>query len=308
MAIKPAQMICPKNKWSIKCPYPMMGEFIVVHNTANDACARNEITYMNSNNDSTSFHFAVDDKEVVQGLPLNRNGWHAGDSNGRGNRKGIGIEICYSRSGGERFIKAEKLAAKFITQLLKERGWGLEKVTKHQDYSGKYCPHRTLDLGWQRFLHMIQAELNDTTDSKPTTSNKAPIDIYYCVKTQKHGWLPEVKNLQDYAGWQDSPIIGIAMKASSGVLKYQAHVKGGGWLGVITGYDINDYISGYAGNGKPIDAIRVWYEGDMVAKCRVAPVGGNYYDWQKDTQTTGGQDGYAGLFGQSIGRIQVVIV
>ena len=65
------------------------------------------------------------------------------DGHGKGNMQGIAIEICYSKSGGDRFIKAEKNAAKFIAQLLKERGWGIDKVTKHQDYSSKYCPHRT---------------------------------------------------------------------------------------------------------------------------------------------------------------------
>lgn len=161
MAISPVQQICPSTKWNIKCPYAMTPEFIVVHNTANDASALNEITYMNNNDAQVSYHFAVDDKEVRQGLPLNRNGWHAGDgANGKGNRKGIGIEICYSLSGGTRFTAAEKLAAKFIAQLLNERGWGMDKVTKHQDYSGKYCPHRTLDLGWDRFKGMVQTELN----------------------------------------------------------------------------------------------------------------------------------------------------
>lgn len=38
---------------------------IVVHNTANDASAKNEIEYMQNNNKQTSFHYAVDDKEVI---------------------------------------------------------------------------------------------------------------------------------------------------------------------------------------------------------------------------------------------------
>lgn len=161
MAITPRQMLCPSSKWNIKCPYTMTAEYITVHNTANDASAQNEITYMNTNNNQVSFHFAVDDKEVVQGIPMNRNAWHAGDGgNGTGNRKTIGIEICYSLSGGDRFIAAEKLAAQFIAQLLNERGWGIDKVKKHQDWSGKYCPHRTLDMGWSRFLGMVETELN----------------------------------------------------------------------------------------------------------------------------------------------------
>jgi len=159
--MKVIQNLVLASKYNIKCPYPMVAEFIVMHNTANDASAANEVAYMISNNNQVSFHYAVDDKEIVQGIPENRNAWHAGDgANGQGNRKGLSIEICYSKSGGQRFIEAEKLAAKFIAFKLKEKGWGIDKVKKHQDFSGKYCPHRTLDMGWQRFLDMVQAELN----------------------------------------------------------------------------------------------------------------------------------------------------
>lgn len=160
-----------ESKYSVKCPYSMTPEFIVVHNTANDASAANEVKYMISNNNQVSFHFAVDDKEIVQGLPLDRNAWACGDgANGKGNRKGIQIEICYSKSGGVRFENAEKNAAKFIAQLLKERGWGVDKVKKHQDFSNKYCPHRTLDKGWASFVNMVKDYLNEL--NKPTQVNQ----------------------------------------------------------------------------------------------------------------------------------------
>ena len=161
-----------ESKYSVKCPYSMTPEFIVVHNTANDASAQNEVKYMISNNNQVSFHFAVDDKEIVQGLPLDRNAWACGDgANGKGNRKGIQIEICYSKSGGARFENAEKNAAKFIAQLLKERGWGVDKVKKHQDFSNKYCPHRTLDKGWASFVNMIKDYLNEL--NKPVQSTQS---------------------------------------------------------------------------------------------------------------------------------------
>ena len=161
-----------QSKYSVKCPYSMTPEFIVVHNTANDATAQNEIKYMISNDNQVSFHFAVDDKEVIQGLPLDRNAWACGDgTNGSGNRKGIQVEICYSKSGGARFENAEKNAAKFIAQLLKERGWGVDKVKKHQDFSNKYCPHRTLDKGWASFVNMIKDYLNEL--NKPVQSTQS---------------------------------------------------------------------------------------------------------------------------------------
>lgn len=80
--------------------------------------------------------------------------------NGTGNRKSIGIEICYSKSGGERFEQAEKLAAEYTAMLLKQYGWGIDRVRTHQSWSGKYCPHRTLDMGWDRFLNMVRSYLD----------------------------------------------------------------------------------------------------------------------------------------------------
>lgn len=164
--------LVPTYKYAIKCPYSMTPTRIVVHNTYNDASAQNEIAYMIRNNNKTSFHYAVDDKEVVQGIPENRNSWNAGDGGkGKGNREGIAIEICYSKSGGDRFVKAEQNAVELIVDILNRYGWGIEKVTKHQDYSGKYCPHRTLDMGWQRFIDMVNAKLN----AKPVETPPAPV-------------------------------------------------------------------------------------------------------------------------------------
>lgn len=161
------KLLVNESKYNIKCPYEMNAEFIVVHNTANDATAENEIKYMIGNDKKVSFHYAVDDKEIVQGIPTNRNAYHAGDGrNGDGNRKGIAVEICYSKSGGDRFIQAEKNAAEFIASLLKEKGWGIDKVKKHADFSKKYCPHRTLDMGWDRFLNMIQEHLIEVQTTK----------------------------------------------------------------------------------------------------------------------------------------------
>ncbi len=182
------QNLVPAGKYKIKCPNTMTAEFIVVHNTASDASAANEIAYMIRNDNQTSYHYAIDDKEIIQGIPENRNAWHAGDGNGLGNRKGIGIEICYSLSGGPKFIAAEKLAAKFIAFKLKEKGWGIDKIKKHQDFANKYCPHRTLDMGWQRFLDMVQAELKGgavvANKNIPDTWAKKDWDW-----AKKEGWL-----------------------------------------------------------------------------------------------------------------------
>ena len=157
------KMLVPESKYSIKCPHSMNPEFIIIHNTANDASAMAEISYMIGNNKKVSFHCAIDNYRIVQGVPFDRNTWNATDGgNGTGNRKGIALEICYSKSGGERFEEAQKLAAEYTAYLLKKYNWGIDKVKKHEDfYPAKGCPHRTLSEGWQNFLNLVQSYMVD---------------------------------------------------------------------------------------------------------------------------------------------------
>ena len=200
------QNLVDSSKYDIKCPYTMNAEFIVVHNTANDATANNEIEYMKSNNNKVSFHYAIDDTEIVQGIPENRNAWHAGDGNGNGNRKGIAIEICYSKSGGERFDKAEENAAEFIASKLKEKGWGIDKVKKHQDFANKYCPHRTLDYGWERFLNKIKNYLGEATVDTSTNTSTDLNTIVDEVIAGKWGNGEDRKDRLTQAGYNYSEV------------------------------------------------------------------------------------------------------
>lgn len=191
------QNLCTPSKYPIKCPYTRTPTRIVIHNTGNDASAEDEINYMISNNREISYHYAVDDQKAVQGLPINRNAWASGDGRGAGNLQGIHIEICYSLSGGARFVKAEQNAAKLTAQLLTRYGWGIEKVTKHQDYDGKYCPHRTLDLGWQRFLKLVQNFLKEDTPVTYTEWKK--FQAQYEAELAKKAAADWAKNAINYA-------------------------------------------------------------------------------------------------------------
>lgn len=277
------QHLVNANNYANKCPYSMTPMYITVHNTANDAPAWNEINYMINNAQEVSYHYAVDDKEAVQGVPENRNTWNAGDGSGNGNMRSIAIEICYSLSGGDRFIQAEKNGAQLVAYLLKKYGWGIERVKKHQDWNGKYCPHRTLDMGWTRFLNMVKSYMGDTS----TPSTKPVKAIVPTIKA-------EVK--KDKSGY----ITDIMLKATGGSLKYRVHEYKRGWLPWVTGSDWNDPDNGYAGDGRVLDAITVYLETDT------DQTGGEYYkacykvnDYphQYDDEVDDNQDGYAGEFG-----------
>lgn len=311
--MKIRQMLVSSSKYNVKCPYSMTATRIVVHNTANDASANNEIKYMISNNNEVSFHIAVDDKEAVQGIPLNRNAWHAGDGNGKGNREGISIEICYSKSGGDRFIKAEQNAAKFIASLLKERGWGIDKVTKHQDYSGKYCPHRTLDMGWQRFLNMVSAEMGNATGTTTTTTSSSNVtgDItYQSYDNVKKQWLPEVVNYNDYAGNFGNAMGGLRAKCEYGEIKMQVHTVGGSWLDWVSSknYKKNDKNNGnsYAGiYNKNVDGVRIKSTKGYVTYQAHLKGGGWLEEVDSRNADSGGSNSYAGIYGKVIDAIRM---
>lgn len=131
----------------------------------------------------------------------------------------------------------------------------------------------------------------------------------YAVKTRKRGILPEVQNLNDYAGVENDPIIGLALKSNKGSVKYRVHLKGGNWLPYVTGYNWNDEENGYAGDGaKEIDAIEVVLKGvsGQQAQYRVSVIGTtSYYPWQYDNMKNTIMDGYAGTFGKSIDKFQI---
>jgi len=125
-------------------------------------------------------------------------------------------------------------------------------------------------------------------------------------------WLSEKA-----VGKENKAITDIAIKVSKGSVKYRVHVKGGGWLPYVTGYNTKDANNGYAGNGKAIDAIEVIYKtpsditnslGYYKAKYRVSPIGStSYYSYQYDNEKSNKQDGYAGAIGKSIDKFEIVL-
>ena len=140
----------------------MSPQYITIHSTGNPkSTARNERGWLTnpSNTRTASWHICVDEKEAVEAIPLNEVAWHAGDGNGQGNRASIGIEICESGNREKTLRNAVQLVAK----LLKERGWGVDRLRRHFDWSGKICP-RILQpnnwAGWEQFKRDVQKEIS----------------------------------------------------------------------------------------------------------------------------------------------------
>lgn len=192
------QNLVSSGKYSIKCPYSMTPKYVVVHNTANDASAVNEVAYMIRNNNQVSYHIACDDVNVVQGLPFNRNAWHAGDgAKGPGNRNGIGVEICYSKSGGARYTKAEENAVYVCARLLHQHGLGIGSLKQHHDFAlnGKNCPHRIRDEGrWESFKGRVQWVLDEIKAGRCDASLSSGMTSSNSVSSSPSVSNPSVSN------------------------------------------------------------------------------------------------------------------
>jgi len=154
----------------------MVAETITIHNTGNPSSnARGERAWLTNptNSRQASFHIAVDENEAVECLPLIENAWHAGDGvNGPGNRRSIGIEICESGD----YAKTLRNAAQLVAKMLRERGWGVDRLRRHYDWSGKVCPRLMYDggkwSGWESFKVSVQAELYNEEDQPMTEAER----------------------------------------------------------------------------------------------------------------------------------------
>jgi N-acetylmuramoyl-L-alanine amidase len=137
----------------------MVPTSITIHSTGNpSSTAKNEREWLTnpSNTRIASWHICIDEREAIEAIPLDEVAFHAG--NATGNHTSIGIEICES---GNR-IKTLENAVNLVAKLLKERGWGVDRLRRHFDWSGKMCP-RIMSAnnwqGWKEFVERVRKEL-----------------------------------------------------------------------------------------------------------------------------------------------------
>lgn len=227
-----------------------------------------------------------------------------------------------------------KNTVELTKSLMKKYGIDASRVVRHWDVCSKCCPGwngwgaNGCDASiWNQFKKDIvsgavktiptpsqpSGSQSSSSSSSSTSASKPTITFKYKVRAGGK-WYPEVHNLADYAGVRGKAITDIAIGVDKGSVKYRVHVKGGSWLPYVTGYNTSDGNNGYAGNGREIDAIEVYYNtpsayankyGYKKAKYRVAVIGRDYYSWQYDNEKGNGMDGYAGAFGRSMDRFQI---
>lgn len=139
-------------------------KWVVIHETGNkeaSATAASHNNYLHNTkraDDTTSWHYTVDETEIYHHLPDNEVGWHAGDGSapGGGNMSGIGLEICVNK--GSSYEQALDNAAQLTAYLLDTYGLKLDAVKQHGDFMQKNCPEQLRqDDNWENFLQKVKA-------------------------------------------------------------------------------------------------------------------------------------------------------
>lgn len=175
----------------------MKPEYLTIHSTGNlKSTAQNERDNLNrtTNTSTTGFHIIVDELQAIECIPLNKVAYHAGDgANGPGNSRSIGLEICES---GNR-IKTIENAVEVIAKTLHERSWGIDKLKRHFDWSGKNCPS-ILNYdnwkGWAELKTKVQAHLNLLNYTNIETNKLYRVQVgAYSIKANAEKLLNDLK-------------------------------------------------------------------------------------------------------------------
>lgn len=137
--------------------------YITIHETANTGRGSNAQAHANlqsnGNPREASWHYSVDDKQVIQSFPDTAICWHAG----KGNSQSIGIEICVNSDGN--YAKAVKNAIALVKILMARYNLNAIRVVQHNFWTGKDCPHFLRSgkrgINWTQF----KSKLNDANVS-----------------------------------------------------------------------------------------------------------------------------------------------
>lgn len=135
--------------------------YITIHETANNSKGAGAQVHANlqSNGFSASWHYQVDDKEVIQSYPDKVQCWHAGDGRGKGNLESIAIEICVNSDSD--FKKAVENTVELVQHLLIKHHIPLSNVVQHNHWSGKDCPHNlrsgSKGVNWATFIKLVKS-------------------------------------------------------------------------------------------------------------------------------------------------------
>lgn len=186
------RLITDKAKICAKAPFVITPGCGTCHNFggSKDPSAEEGNLALQRDETTKSWHFTIDESTIIQNISMNRNSFANGDySTGFKSKNSINYEICRDMlpENDDKFTLAERNGAIFMAELMYQYGWDKSKIKKHQDWdmqdangniTHKYCPHKTLDRGWDRYVDMVLGYLAEAKEldnpSKPDPEPEQP--------------------------------------------------------------------------------------------------------------------------------------
>lgn len=177
MSIKIRQHLVPA-KYRKTLPGTNSKRYITVHETANLSPGATANAHANlqarGNSRNASWHYQVDDVEIVQSYEDDARCLHAGDgAKGAGNRESIAIEICVN--GGLK-PAAVANAISLIAHLMALHNIPAQNVVQHNHWSGKNCPTNLRRDGWAELVAALPQYRvsSSTTTPAPLPEEEEP--------------------------------------------------------------------------------------------------------------------------------------
>lgn len=154
---------------------------LVIHWTANLEKGANAVAnrnyFENHPENKVSAHYVVDDKQIIQCIPENEMAYHVGGKRYTQqalqklsiypNNCTLGIEMCVNMDGD--FQKTYQNTVELSANILKRYGWGIDKLWRHYDITGKDCPRffvidetakafgfESAEAGWEQFKKDVE--------------------------------------------------------------------------------------------------------------------------------------------------------
>ena len=136
-------------------------QYITIHETGNTNKGVNAINHSKyiNNGSSATWHYTVDDKNIVKHYKEDIQCWHCGDGKGDGNLNSIGIEMCINSDGD--FNKTIENTIQLVIFLMNKFNIPISNVVQHNYWSGKNCPMNIRNgkpITWNKFIEKIRNE------------------------------------------------------------------------------------------------------------------------------------------------------
>lgn len=148
-------------------------EYIVIHYTSNQGdTAKNNADYFAREKVGAGAHYFCDENEIWQSVKDTDTAWHCGAKTYRHpdcrNANSIGVEICMNDKKGNVRQGSIETAAELVRYLMQRYGVPVDRVIRHYDVTGKYCPGPMVDdpALWAAFQQSLTQMEDDSVRYK----------------------------------------------------------------------------------------------------------------------------------------------